>query len=846
MSMGSRGGGGDILQKIVIQLMQQGDINGALDQLRQLQAAQDKLTSTTGAVVSAEKKVEDQVYETGSAYEVLEASMKRATTAQEKEIAAAAWMARQAKELTEALEGLSQHEKTAATATTNLGAAQDKAGKGARSAGDAGGYSAMKWLLLGNAIQDVQYGFAAIVNNIPGIVMSFGGSAGLAGGIGIAAVAAQQLLAHLDDIKKALGTETQSRLVYDLKGLQKVLDEIDAKPIKSKLDYSDYDIARKKLADLTEAQQAFERLKSGKSKVTQEAGKLASEAIIEYGGGDDFTSSADRVARAAAAVSKPDESSVTKAAREKRDETRRQLDKASDPDVIAGLEAALARYNEDFTKAQGEDYKNHLDVTRGKVGRAGEGYSGDIEWLTSLVQANPAAFKAQGAGPGLLPGLMRAAPQDVALRAQQANAQKVAEENASTAKAYQDKVDKKNAEVDEIVEGMQKDAEKYEKEQQADHDRRVKETAGRVGPGFDDALQKGIFDALKGGQGADQAMAGQRGALVGKLGARGVEGDIVGKVADLLLRKAADSALNLIQENGRPKLDVKAQADHDKAVREQVTRVAPGFNDSLEAAVERRIANGQSAEQASAALKGQLQGRLGSRNVPINIQGDVATEILKKVTDAVGNRLATASNPRVAAAEAVIHGEAKDASRFAHEFKTQAGATDAQAEHAGALAAGLYAQGVDASTAMNAVHSAMTGHMENVSSTLRGMINSQENLLQILATASSQIGALQSKVVELDTKIRMQGNNQNRWRIQGQTGQVMFQSGGAVLIGVATALMQVGVAPSQAAEVEWAAKAVPVIVRRLDQLQAQDVRMARNQNRGRPQMGSIMPPFGGR
>ena len=53
---------------------------------------------------------------------------------------------------------------------------------------------------LAYAVDDIQYGFSAIVNNIPGIVMGMGGSAGIAGAAGIAAVAVNQLVKHWGDL----------------------------------------------------------------------------------------------------------------------------------------------------------------------------------------------------------------------------------------------------------------------------------------------------------------------------------------------------------------------------------------------------------------------------------------------------------------------------------------------------------------------------------------------------------------------------------------------------------------------------------------------------------------------
>ena len=53
---------------------------------------------------------------------------------------------------------------------------------------------------LAYAVDDVQYGFNAIVNNIPQIVMGLGGGAGVAGAVGIAAVAINQLIKHWSEV----------------------------------------------------------------------------------------------------------------------------------------------------------------------------------------------------------------------------------------------------------------------------------------------------------------------------------------------------------------------------------------------------------------------------------------------------------------------------------------------------------------------------------------------------------------------------------------------------------------------------------------------------------------------
>lgn len=83
-----------------------------------------------------------------------------------------------------------------ATRTTNsASAANEKLGNSAQ-----GG--AMKLLYMGQAVDDLQYGVRGVLNNIPQLVMAFGGGAGLAGGISIAAIALSQLSNLFDETDK--------------------------------------------------------------------------------------------------------------------------------------------------------------------------------------------------------------------------------------------------------------------------------------------------------------------------------------------------------------------------------------------------------------------------------------------------------------------------------------------------------------------------------------------------------------------------------------------------------------------------------------------------------------------
>jgi hypothetical protein len=87
----------------------------------------------------------------------------------------------------------------AASVTTKLDAVRrsaERANAGFGGMGKAGGRAGLGLLAIGNAVDDMQYGFRSVVNNIPQVVYMMGGSGGLAGGAAIAAVAINQLVQH--------------------------------------------------------------------------------------------------------------------------------------------------------------------------------------------------------------------------------------------------------------------------------------------------------------------------------------------------------------------------------------------------------------------------------------------------------------------------------------------------------------------------------------------------------------------------------------------------------------------------------------------------------------------------
>jgi hypothetical protein len=120
-----------------------------------------------------------------------EEAMKMQVKAAQQEAQAQEQVAKQTQKATAAKS--EQVRVMAMTTTTANGTAQAQ-----KQLTDKTTQSAMGFLQLSQAVEDAQYGFRGIVNNIPGMVMSFGGGAGLAGAVSLAAVGINVLLENVD------------------------------------------------------------------------------------------------------------------------------------------------------------------------------------------------------------------------------------------------------------------------------------------------------------------------------------------------------------------------------------------------------------------------------------------------------------------------------------------------------------------------------------------------------------------------------------------------------------------------------------------------------------------------
>ncbi len=141
-------------------------------------------------------------------------------------------------------------------ATTPMGAAIAKSTQEMHALQGASAMTGRGLLQLGYAVDDLAYGFSAIVNNIPQIAMGFGAGAGVAGAIAIAAVAVNQLIKHWGDLSDIASSYWSGGSIEQLHKLREAAEE---------------------------AAKGFKKLQEEHTKMEEATAKYTKEAIVEAG-----------------------------------------------------------------------------------------------------------------------------------------------------------------------------------------------------------------------------------------------------------------------------------------------------------------------------------------------------------------------------------------------------------------------------------------------------------------------------------------------------------------------------------------------------------------------------------
>src|SRR5581483_2238806 len=131
---------------------------------------------------------------------------------------------------------------------------------------------------IGAAVDDLQYGFRGVLNNIPQIAIALGNPA-MAGGLAIAATVAYQLYTHLDKIKELLGLASSHAIT-----LGSQIDEIKGKAANAanEMERMAFEGIEKRMKAVQKAAEDIEEAPEAQEKANKEAKKaLAGRTLQE-------------------------------------------------------------------------------------------------------------------------------------------------------------------------------------------------------------------------------------------------------------------------------------------------------------------------------------------------------------------------------------------------------------------------------------------------------------------------------------------------------------------------------------------------------------------------------------
>lgn len=238
---------------------------------------------------------------------------------------------------------------------------------------------------LGYIADDVQYGFSGVVNNIAPLAYGLGGSAGLASGLQITAVAAHQLYVHLDDLKDALGVSGVRTEAEEMERLEKATsrtaDETD------------------RLNRYKEKQKEIAKMMAGESQQAGEVEKAVQDVYNETG--------TERVAGALGAKMR---TPITPEQQQEIDNIQADIDREkagkslkivgsaggtyaverpSDPRRVAALEERLERTKADIERQRNEEGNNRAKELMRQALQAGpEGEQARRSIMTKFADPN--------------------------------------------------------------------------------------------------------------------------------------------------------------------------------------------------------------------------------------------------------------------------------------------------------------------------------------------------------------------------------------------------------------------------------------------------------------------------
>jgi len=361
--------------------------------------------------------------------------------------------------------------------------------------------AAMGFLALAHAAQDAQYGFGAVINNIPQITYALTQqieglekySMAISGGAMLIGVAINtlgpKLITFSTDFARSVGImeDPAKKFAITSEDLKAKLQALTDKPFKVAVDYEAIERTTKQIERLEQATRTYQELLNKPTSVEEESGKLVKEAL-DAGGG---MKNVDRAIRDAMrrqgnlVIRTPNVDEFEASKRELESIEKRMSGPLSSPQEAISLANRRATLEPRIRELELKIKQETDKRITGIISDAASGKGDAIQNLFDLYMGNKDIFQRAGVGNQFGAGLLGAMPENVrATRENEETAKKQSEAAKKRRDAENDITDVLNrqgqgidAEFQELLKGIkekQRLIERWRVDNQEDDDRFAK------------------------------------------------------------------------------------------------------------------------------------------------------------------------------------------------------------------------------------------------------------------------------------------------------------------------------------------------------------------------------------
>jgi hypothetical protein len=476
-------------------------------------------------------------------------------------------------------------------------------------------------LHLAHAFQDLQYGFGAVLNNIPLVVQAVGGGPGLGGVLMATGVAFEMLKGRIGDVGVALGLalDPMQGFARTSEELKAKLEALEGKHFKVQMDYTEIERATKALKDHEEARKAFEA-----GTKTKPQGALAEEAkqVADAAGGTQALSQVILGAAKAQGMAFAPQSDID---REKAIRTRmipalkKQVAESGNFFTRTFNQLHLAEWETKLEAVRQSIQKADIDFATQMAGRFAEGKEDAIKTVKGLAERQPQAFKPDA-------------------RRRLKELPETAEE-----KEFKDMAEDADKFIDEQVEEGKKKAKADLKQAQ---DARAAEagkhaaafgTQKAMGGMLDEELTRLIAGGEKDPEALRRAVMGKAMAKIDESGV--VPKDLLPDVAVKVIDRYVEKVIAELISHAGAGQDVVAAAKDDiaagqaKAEKPEVAREAARVGHEADEAIRASILEGAAANLSPEQIRKGMMGPMVREMKEAKVAPEIAPDVAAKIFD---------------------------------------------------------------------------------------------------------------------------------------------------------------------------------------------------------------------